>query len=169
MKTADAIATYPSPLTLPDERESTASSNNVLLIDDEPIIRTLLEKILTGNGYNTTTANDGEEGWSALCSKSFDLVITDHDMPRLTGVDLIRRLRSASNSLPVILISGQMPWEETDLLTLLQPGVAIEKPFSGAEILDHVRNLLTQARAAASACSQRSFMPKGPMMMVATW
>jgi len=172
MKTADSTAIYPHRLALPLQQESTPNSNRVLIIDDEAFIRSLLEKILSGAGYSTRAAKDGEEGWSALCSESFDLVITDHEMPQLTGLDLLRRLRKASGSLPVILISGQMPWETPDLLSLLQPGAAIPKPFSADELLNHVRTLLTRTITEANGKEQiqRTTAQKmGLTMMVATW
>jgi DNA-binding response OmpR family regulator len=65
-------------------------------------------------------------------------------MPRLTGLGLLRRVRAGTlNALPVILISGEMPWEDADLLDLVWPGMAMEKPFSFIELLTSVRTVLT--------------------------
>ena len=96
-------------------------------------------------GYHVTTAEDGMQGWELFCRCNFDLLITDHDMPRLTGLDLTRRVRTDQRDLPVIMISGRMPWEELDLLSLLQPGIALEKPFAFAELNAHVRSLLASS------------------------
>jgi len=106
----------------------------ILVVDDEPGVRDILASILRHADYEVMCAGDGEEGWEALCSESYDGMITDHDMPRLSGLDLIRRVRAIPSSLPIIMISGQMPREEIDFLELVQPGTTLEKPFSFSEV-----------------------------------
>ena len=66
--------------------------------------------------YQVDTAADGEEGWKALhavshAPDSYDLLITDHDMPGLSGLDLVKRLRAVHIALPVILATGKLPIE----------------------------------------------------------
>jgi DNA-binding response OmpR family regulator len=63
-------------------------------------------------------------------------------MPRLTGLNLLRRIRARPIDVPVILTSGRVPWQEPDLLPLLRPGLAIEKPFSASDLLAKVRTFL---------------------------
>ena len=82
-------------------------------------------------------------GWAALCANPYDLLITDHLMPKITGLDLVRRLRAVPLALPCILISGELPWHEGDLSSLLQPGAAMEKPFSLRDLLAKAKELLT--------------------------
>lgn len=126
--------------------ESAAIDNHILIVDDDVGVRHVLEQVLCAAGYRISCAADGEEGWDALGAGDFDLLITDHDMPRLVGLDLLRRLRCGASDLPVILISGAMPWNEADLPELLQPGIALEKPFSFTTLLANVRNLLAASR-----------------------
>jgi DNA-binding response OmpR family regulator len=66
-------------------------------------------------------------------------------MPKLTGIDLIRRSRPTHPSLPVILISGDLPKTAPNFATLMNPGVAMQKPFSMAQLLGQVRALLVSA------------------------
>jgi DNA-binding response OmpR family regulator len=113
------------------------------VVDDDAALRTVLIASLRDSGYRVSDAEDGEAAWGVLCSDSVDVLITDHDIPRLTGLDLLRRVRAGPLQLPVILISGEMPWNERDLLSLLPPGVALEKPFSLADLQAHVASLLT--------------------------
>jgi DNA-binding response OmpR family regulator len=87
-------------------------------------------------------AADGEGAWERLRSEVFDLLITDHMMPRLTGLNLIKRLRDANMTVPSILISGNPPTDESDLLLLIQPGRFLQKPFNLASLLDVVNGLL---------------------------
>ncbi len=114
----------------------------ILVVDDDPDLRNLLFHLLCGAGYDVCCASDGETGWSTLIASRFDLVITDHTMPRLSGLNLLRRLRAGNLTVPVILLSGSMPWFEPDLLSLLSPGVAIEKPFTIVTLFHEIRSLL---------------------------
>jgi DNA-binding response OmpR family regulator len=91
--------------------------------------------VLRRAGFHVGCAVDGESGWEALSAIRYDLLITDHEMPRLNGLGLLRRVRALSAQLPVILMSARMPWGETDDWRLLKPGLAIEKPFSIGELL----------------------------------
>jgi len=106
-------------------------------------------RVLHNAGYRISCAEDGEAGWRALCAESFDVLITDHDMPRLTGLDLIRRVRAKSLNVPVILTSAKIPWNERDLARLLPPGKTLEKPFSFAKLLANVRSLVPPATLTA--------------------
>jgi len=118
--------------------------NHILVVDDDAGVREVLANLLRRSGYQVSCANNGEAAWEALCANSFDALITDHAMPRLTGLDLLRRVRAGTlNALPVILMSGKMPWDEADLLDLVWPGMAMEKPFSFFELLTSVRTVLT--------------------------
>jgi DNA-binding response OmpR family regulator len=120
----------------------------ILVVDDDDGLRDLMVEVLERAGYRSSCASDGEAGWTALRSYRFDALITDHEMPRLTGLDLLRRLREVERTVPVILTSGNMPGGDTDLPSLLPPGVALQKPFSLIRMLDAVRGLLDPASAA---------------------
>jgi DNA-binding response OmpR family regulator len=132
-----------TPLARPDRLESTASPSRILVVDDDAVIRGFLGRMLRRVEYRVSCAEDGEAGWDALRADRFDVLITDHEMPRLTGLDLLRRVRAAPLNVPVILISGKIPWAETDLLRLLPPGVALAKPFAFVDLLAKVRSFLT--------------------------
>jgi DNA-binding response OmpR family regulator len=108
--------------------------------------------VLRTAGYSAHCAADGEEGWTAFRAKHFDALITDHEMPRLSGLDLIRRVRAVPVKVPVILISGRMPCDEENLSRLLPPGVALKKPFSMAVLLTHLRDMLIPASSGAQTC-----------------
>ena len=131
------------------ESESTATPARILVLDDDEMLRELLTKGLRRATYHVSTANNGEAGWEALCAENFDLLITDHEMPRLTGLNLLRRIRLGARQVPVILMSGNLPWEEPDLRPLLAPGVAMQKPFFLVEMLTNIRRLLGISRLSA--------------------
>jgi CheY-like chemotaxis protein len=137
-----AAAQYASPQE-PEKAGSEKAIADVLLADDDAGVRDFLATLLRRANYSVTCAGDGEEAWVALCAAKYDVLITDHSMPKLTGLALIRRLRVGPlNMLPCILISGQLPWEEKDLLDLVRPGMAMAKPFSFLQLLTCVRSFL---------------------------
>ncbi len=111
----------------------------ILVVEDDAIIQRLIGTMLEGAGYSVAFAEDGEAGGQALSSGNFDLLITDNNMPKVSGVEMIRHLREAQHHLPIILISGEIPRHIPDLPALLTPGLALEKPFSMAQLLGHVR------------------------------
>src|SRR4029077_10352056 len=84
----------------------------ILVADDDRDIRRLNARVLEQSGYQVDTAEDGAAAWEVLQIKAFNLLITDNDMPKLTGVELVRKLRSARMALPVILATGKLPATE---------------------------------------------------------
>jgi two-component system, cell cycle response regulator CpdR len=121
---------------------SETSPGRILLVDDDAEIRGIMADVLCRGGHRVTCACDGKAGWDALCMDHFDVLITDHDMPKLSGLDLLRRLRSAHLNLPVVFISGSIPSEDPDLFRCLPPGVTLEKPFSLKALLRTIQSLL---------------------------
>jgi two-component system, chemotaxis family, sensor kinase CheA len=80
---------------------------SLLLVEDSLVIRTQLKRILEGAGYNVTVAVDGLEGFAKLQTNSIDLVVSDVEMPNLSGLQLTAKIREYSeyNELPVILVT----------------------------------------------------------------
>jgi DNA-binding response OmpR family regulator len=123
------------------------------VVDDEPDIRRLNAEVLESSGYHVDTAEDGLAGWKALhavrhAPESYALLITDHDMPGLSGLALVKKLRAARIALPVIMATGTLP--TNDLLTRypwLQPVATLIKPYSIEQLLGTVEKVL---RATAS-------------------
>jgi DNA-binding response OmpR family regulator len=123
----------------------------ILVVDDDSDIRQLSTEVLIHSGYVVDAAADGAAAWEALQIKAFNLLITDHNMPRLTGIELVKKLRSARMALPVILVTGKLPVEELAQNPSLQLAALLPKPFSVAELLETVRAVL---RATDSAPGQ---------------
>jgi DNA-binding response OmpR family regulator/lipoprotein NlpI len=85
---------------------------NVLVVDDMPVIRRMLRQMLQHLGVkgDIEEAGDGQEAWEALQRRPFDLVVSDINMPRLNGLDLLRRLRASPHyqTTPFLMISGEV-------------------------------------------------------------
>jgi DNA-binding response OmpR family regulator len=121
----------------------------ILVVDDDIIFRQLNTEALLRSGYEVDAAEDGAAAWEALQIKAFNLLITDHNMPGLTGVELIRKLRAARMVLPVIMATGALPKEELTLCPWLQPDALLFKPYTIAELLGTVKTVLREADGAA--------------------
>ncbi|WP_160286000.1 hybrid sensor histidine kinase/response regulator [Pseudomonas knackmussii] len=88
-------------------RQSAGQRKRVLVVDDSLTVRELQRKLLLGRGYEVAVAVDGMDGWNALRSEPFDLLITDIDMPRMDGIELVELVRRDARlqGLPVMVVS----------------------------------------------------------------
>ena len=112
--------------------------HRILVVDDETAVRTLITAVLVGCGYHVDSAENGAVAWEALQATPYDLLITDQNMPKITGVELVKSLRSAHMALPVVMVSGNLPAEELAQNPSLELAATILKPFRIAELLDTV-------------------------------
>ncbi|MDR6708715.1 MULTISPECIES: hybrid sensor histidine kinase/response regulator [unclassified Novosphingobium] len=87
--------------------ETGARRKRVLVVDDSFTVRELQRKLLDHHGYDVEVAVDGMDGWNALRHGGFDLVVSDIDMPRMDGIELVRRIRHdpALKAMPVMILS----------------------------------------------------------------
>ena len=117
----------------------------ILVVDDEPAIRTLLHSYLVHDGYTVEEAEDGEAALAALRSGPVDLVLLDIMLPGMDGLEVLRQLRTFSD-VYVILLTART--EEVDKLVGLRVGADdyITKPFSPREVLARVQAVLRRER-----------------------
>lgn len=136
--------------TLPSMKScnGTARIKRVLLLDDDAATLRVTSLILSRAGFFVDAAADGEAGWQALGSGHYDLVVTDNDMPRLTGLQLVTRLRRAGRTLPVIVASGSLEIGEVEDYPHLALSAVFHKPFSFAELVSAARRVLEPSTAA---------------------
>ena len=113
----------------------------ILVVEDEPILRRLNAQALLRKGYNIDTALDGQAGWEALQARQYDLLLTDHRMPRMMGSDLIKLLRFHELKLPVILTTADCPEELQNQLGTLHIDVVLSKPYTLQELEGAVNNI----------------------------
>jgi DNA-binding response OmpR family regulator len=159
MKTNNVV-----PTEMADSASAQSQTNlprRILVVDDDSDIRFLNAEVLKRSGYQVDTAEDGEAGWKALhavsyAPDSYDLLITDHDMPGLSGLDLVKKLRAARMELPVIMATGKLPKEEFTRYPWLQPAATLLKPYTIEELLGIVREVL---RTTDSAGAQVKLLP----------
>jgi DNA-binding response OmpR family regulator len=126
-------------------------SNRILLVDDDSTIRRLSAQALTRSGYAVSTAEDGQAGWDALRAESFHLLITDNRMPRLSGLELVQRVRAARIALPIIMASGSLNAEELNRNRWLRLAATLSKPFTSDQLVATVQEVLRAAPGMSSA------------------
>ncbi len=121
---------------------------NVLVVEDEDALATLLQYNLEKEGYDVRLAPDGEEALTAVDERAPDLVVLDWMLPKVSGVEVCRRIRSrpATRNLPVIMLTARA--EESDRIRGLDTGADdyLTKPFSMAELAARIRAVLRRIR-----------------------
>ncbi len=124
------------------------SNQRILVVEDDEIIRAIVAHAIAQLGYEVDTAENGEIGWEKLNAHNYDLLITDNNMPRLTGLELVQLLRSASMLLPVILASGGT----SHIDPALQITATLPKPFYTEQLVKIVREVLRQHAGETDYC-----------------
>jgi two-component system response regulator ChvI len=117
----------------------------IALVDDDKNILASVSMLLEQEGYHVRTFTDGAAALTALTTTPPDMAILDIKMPRMDGLELLRRLRQANEALPVIFLTSKD--EEIDELMGLNAGADdyIRKPFSQRLLLERVRAVLRRA------------------------
>lgn len=123
----------------------------ILVADDSLTVRELERKLLSGQGYHVDTAVDGADAWNALRAGNYDLLVTDIDMPRLDGIELVKLIRGNAQlrDLPVIVMSYKE--REEDRARGLEAGAdyyLTKSSYQDESILGAVRELLGQPSVA---------------------
>ena len=115
---------------------------HILVVDEDRDLCRLYADALTRPGYCVDAAEDGAAGWAALQASRYHLLITENDLPNLTGVELVRKLRAARMALPVVMAAERLPAEELVRNPSLQLAATLLKPFTVDALLDTVTNVL---------------------------
>ncbi|WHS61467.1 hybrid sensor histidine kinase/response regulator [Pseudomonas sp. G2-4] len=132
------------------QNQTQAPRKRILVVDDSLTVRELQRKLLLNRGYDVAVAVDGMDGWNALRAEDFDLLITDIDMPRMDGIELVSLLRRDNRlqSLPVMVVSYKD--REQDRRRGLDAGAdyyLAKASFHDDALLDAVVELIGGARA----------------------
>jgi two-component system response regulator RegX3 len=125
-------------------------TERILVVDDEAAIRETVGYALRGEGYEVSDAADGEEALEVARSNGFDVLILDLMLPKLSGVEVCRRLRAESD-VPILLLTAKDA--EVDRVLGLEAGADdyVTKPFSMAELVSRVRAILRRRQLDRSA------------------
>ena len=122
----------------------------VLVVEDEAALRSSLRERLSEAGFNVDVAADGEEGLYAGSEYPIDVAIIDLGLPKIPGLDVIRRLRAIGKAFPILVLTARDRWQ--DKVEGLQAGADdyVAKPFEFAEVLARVQALQRRSGGWAS-------------------
>lgn len=131
-------------------------SKKIMVVDDEVGIRELLFDVLSKEGFAVTLAKDGQDSLQQMRNRRFDLVITDIDMPRVNGLELLRRMKRAGRKEKIIIMSGN-PLNQKDFKKEILPVIThLDKPFQMDTILEAVSNAFVSRNKKPGATKVKS-------------
>ena len=115
---------------------------NILLVEDDEKISKLVKELLEEDSYHVTQSFDGDDGYSKIIEKKYDLILLDIMLPKLNGYKVCRQVRSAGITTPILMLTAKSG--EYDLEEGLDTGANdyLKKPFSSIELKARIRALL---------------------------
>ncbi len=128
-------------------------AHKVLVADDEIHIIHVVAIKLRNNGYEVIAANNGAEAYDLACREKPDIVVTDYQMPLMTGLELIAKLRDneQTKDIPVVLLTARSFAVTQEQQESLDVSNCLSKPFSPKELLKTIQDILYQ-RQLATKC-----------------
>lgn len=125
------------------------NTQRILVVDDETHILHVLSLKLRNAGFEVLTAVDGEDGFDCAIKNHPDLIITDYQMPYMTGLELCKALAAekATAQIPVIMLTARGFALDSQDLAMRNIREVVTKPFSPRAMVDHIRQILNPAGA----------------------
>ena len=124
------------------------AEKKVLVVDDEIHIVHVVAIKLRNNGYEVISADNGAEAFELACSEKPDIVVTDFQMPIMTGLELVEKLRQeeGTRDIPVIMLTARSFAISKEQRDSLQISGCLSKPFSPRELLENIEDVLYQRK-----------------------
>lgn len=121
---------------------------HILVADDDKNTRRLMQAVLRADGYEVSTAENGEEALAVMERENIDLVVLDVMMPKMDGYEFTQTLRAANNNLPILMVSAKQLPADRKQGFLVGTDDYMTKPIDEEEMLLRIRALLRRARIA---------------------
>ncbi|MCI9422550.1 response regulator [Lachnospiraceae bacterium WCA-9-b2] len=139
--------------------------NKILLVEDDPEISIMLKNFLLTENFEVITAMDGESACRQFFSDTFSIVLLDLMIPKISGIEVMSRIRENS-TVPIIIISAKDTDSDKTLGLGLGADDYITKPFSVTEVLARIKaNIRRSTQYAAGAAPQETVLRKGCLIM----
>jgi DNA-binding NtrC family response regulator len=119
------------------------AKNKILVVDDEEALRTVLASELEGEGYQVTTAEDGQEAINILGSNSFDLILLDIKMPNVDGFEVLKFAKGRQPGTKIIMLTGFADLKNAIESKKLGAEDFVSKPYDLVDLLTTVERVLT--------------------------
>lgn len=125
------------------------SDRKALVVDDEFHIVQVVSIKLKNNGFDVTTADNGSAAYDLACEIRPDIIVTDYQMPVMSGLELIQKLREnpETEHIPVIMLTARGFAIEDEQKEKLRVSACLSKPFSPREVLQTIEDVLKQTMA----------------------
>lgn len=123
----------------------------ILLVEDEATLALIIKDTLDTQGFDVTTAHDGEEGLRTFFALNPDIVVVDVMMPRMDGFEMVRRIRSRNETVPVIFLTARTDTDDVVHGFELGANDYLRKPFNMQELIVRIKALLGRAYKTANA------------------
>lgn len=123
----------------------------ILIVEDEPLLLEQLNNSLSNQGYAVDCASDGEEGLYQGTEYPYDLAIIDLGLPKIDGIEVIKRLRKDNKNFPILILTARDQWQEKVIGLDSGADDYLTKPFEMDELLARVKALLRRSVGMASA------------------
>jgi CheY-like chemotaxis protein len=156
------ISDVNNPICEPFHRQSN-SRQRILVVEDERDLRQITAEGLTDAGYQVDVAEDGATAWTALQIYQYDLLFTDQFMPKVSGVELLKKIHESRITLSVIMATGFLPTWEFALHPCLQPVKMLLKPYSFGKLLGMVKNVLSKTASVGNDIPLPPLPPEPPL------
>jgi two-component system alkaline phosphatase synthesis response regulator PhoP len=119
-------------------------NKKMLVADDEIHIVQVVAMKFRNNGFEVVTADNGTDAYKLCCEEKPDIIVTDYQMPGMTGIELVEKLRQRPEfaDIPVIILTARDFAIEDEQMDKLRITECMSKPFSPKELLSHVENVL---------------------------
>lgn len=126
------------------------TGKKVLVADDEIHIIHVVAIKLRNNGYEVISADNGAEAYQSACKENPDIIVTDFQMPLMTGLELVEKLRSneQTKDIPVILLTARSFAVTKEQQETMGISACLSKPFSPKELLKKIEDILYQRQLA---------------------
>lgn len=114
------------------------AARRVLVVEDSRPVAVLLERALQGHGFDVTVVGDGLNAYDEVRKTEFDLILLDHLIPGMLGIELLEKLRADGHTMPILMISNVAGEEEVVRALRLGGEDFIRKPFSLREVMARI-------------------------------
>jgi CheY-like chemotaxis protein len=135
-------------------------SRRLLCVDDDRDFRQFYKNLLGSYGFDVTLAASGKQALKLFLSRHVDAVVTDMEMPGMTGVELASRLKKLRPELPILLVSGAKPAASKPR----EVDASLAKGTPTPKLLNQIEELLTKAQTKPLRLSPRRFAPLGSVL-----
>jgi two-component system OmpR family response regulator len=119
---------------------------NILVVEDDRELRRLFAHVLIKNGYSVKEVSDGREALDTIDAEHYDLIISDIMMPKMDGYELVRSLRDAGNTTPILMITAKDAFDDMRMGFLSGTDDYMVKPINVNEMVLRVQALLRRAK-----------------------